>query len=217
MVTLRVVRHDRELVLAEVPSDVIPSRGEVLQLDTLDEAGEKSRPSTLWRIVSVTVHVPSLASSRAARRVRARRPAGRGRRPSRRRPRPRVRRGGGEDPFRVEDVRDASVERVTAGDAVAGSRPRSGGSRRCTRARRSCPAHLREWQLPPGWALGIRRAPYPAPPLPRGRRRARAVAVAGNRAERRARTSGSSPRRGTSRTETTRRCRRRTTTGRRSR
>jgi len=63
MVTLRVVRHDRELVLAEVPSDVIPSRGEVLQLDTLDDTGEKSRPSTLWRIVSVTVHVPSLASS----------------------------------------------------------------------------------------------------------------------------------------------------------
>ena len=63
MVTLRVVRHDRELVLAEVPSDVIPNRGEVLQLDTLDDTGEKSRPSTLWRIVSVTVHVPSLASS----------------------------------------------------------------------------------------------------------------------------------------------------------
>ncbi len=63
MVTLRVVRHDRELVLAEVPSDVIPSRGEVLQLDTLDDTGEKTRPSTLWRIVSVTVHVPSLASS----------------------------------------------------------------------------------------------------------------------------------------------------------
>jgi hypothetical protein len=63
MVTLRVVRHDRDLVLAEVPSDVIPSSGEVLQLDTLDAAGEKSRPSTLWRIVSVTVHVPSLASS----------------------------------------------------------------------------------------------------------------------------------------------------------
>ena len=63
MVTLRVVRHDRELVLAEVPSDVIPNRGEVLQLDTLDDTGEKSRPSTLWRIVSFTLHVPSLASS----------------------------------------------------------------------------------------------------------------------------------------------------------
>jgi len=63
MVTLRVVRHDRDQVLAEVPSEVIPTRGEVLQLDTLDDAGEKSRPSTLWRIVSVTLHVPSLASS----------------------------------------------------------------------------------------------------------------------------------------------------------
>ena len=63
MVTLRVVRHDRDLVLAECPSTVIPARGEVLQLDTLDEAGKMSRPSTLWRVVSVTLHVPSLASS----------------------------------------------------------------------------------------------------------------------------------------------------------
>ena len=63
MVTLRVVRHDRDQVLAECSSTVLPSRGEVLQLDTLDEAGEKSRPSTLWRVVSVTLHVPSLASS----------------------------------------------------------------------------------------------------------------------------------------------------------
>ena len=63
MVTLRVVRHDREHVLAECQSGVIPARGEVLQLDTLDEQGEMSRPSTLWRVVSVTLHVPSLASS----------------------------------------------------------------------------------------------------------------------------------------------------------
>ena len=63
MVTLRVVRHDREQVLAECQSGVIPARGEVLQLDTLDEQGEMSRPSTLWRVVSVTLHVPSLASA----------------------------------------------------------------------------------------------------------------------------------------------------------
>jgi hypothetical protein len=64
MVTLRVVRHDRqEHVLAECQSAVVPARGEVLQLDTVDENGEKSRPSTLWRVVSVTLHVPSLASS----------------------------------------------------------------------------------------------------------------------------------------------------------
>lgn len=63
MVTLRVVRHDRDQLLAECASSVIPSRGEVLQLDTLDDAGEKSRPSTLWRVVSVTLHVPSLSSS----------------------------------------------------------------------------------------------------------------------------------------------------------
>lgn len=62
MVTLRVVRHDRDQVLAECQSAVVPARGEVLQLDTLDERGEKSRPSTLWRVVSVTLHVPSLAS-----------------------------------------------------------------------------------------------------------------------------------------------------------
>lgn len=65
MVTLRVVRHDRhEQVLAECLSACVPARGEVLQLDTVDEQGEKSRPSTMWRVVSVTLHVPSLNSSR---------------------------------------------------------------------------------------------------------------------------------------------------------
>jgi len=67
MVTLRVTRHDRhEQVLAECQSDVLPSRGEVMQLDTVNETGEPTRPSTLWRVVSVTVHVPSLASSAPA-------------------------------------------------------------------------------------------------------------------------------------------------------
>ena len=64
MVTLRVLRHDREQLLAECQSQVIPASGEVLQLDTVDEAGEKSRPSTMWRVVSVTVHVPSLNSAK---------------------------------------------------------------------------------------------------------------------------------------------------------
>jgi hypothetical protein len=63
MITLRVVRHDRDLVLAECASVVVPARGEVLQLDTLDSSGEKTRPSTLWRVVSVTLHVPSLSSA----------------------------------------------------------------------------------------------------------------------------------------------------------
>jgi hypothetical protein len=64
MVTLRIIRHGRhEQVLAECSSTVVPARGEVVQLDTLDERGEQSRPSTLWRVVSVTLHVPSLASS----------------------------------------------------------------------------------------------------------------------------------------------------------
>lgn len=64
MVTMRVIRHDREQVLAECLSAVIPASGEVLQLDTVDEAGEKTRPSTMWRVVAVTVRVPSLSSSR---------------------------------------------------------------------------------------------------------------------------------------------------------
>jgi hypothetical protein len=64
MVTLRVVRHDRDQLLAECQSTVIPARGEVVQLDTTDATGEKSRPSTMWRVVSVTLHIPSLASQR---------------------------------------------------------------------------------------------------------------------------------------------------------
>lgn len=64
MLTLRVTRHDRnEQLLAECQSDAIPARGEVLQLDTLESDGTMVRPSTLWRIVAVTMHVPSLHSS----------------------------------------------------------------------------------------------------------------------------------------------------------
>jgi hypothetical protein len=64
MITLRVTRHDRnEQLLAECQSAVIPARGEVLQLDTVEADGSMSRPSTMWRIVAVTVHVPSLHSS----------------------------------------------------------------------------------------------------------------------------------------------------------
>jgi hypothetical protein len=64
MFTLRIVRHDRnEQVLAECQSACLPARGEVLQLDTVDADGEKSRPSTMWRVVGVTLHVPSLSSS----------------------------------------------------------------------------------------------------------------------------------------------------------
>src|SRR5256885_8651518 len=53
--------------LAECLSDVVPARGEVLQLDTVDARGEQSRPSTMWRVVSVTVRVPSLNSSKPHR------------------------------------------------------------------------------------------------------------------------------------------------------
>jgi hypothetical protein len=61
---MRVVRHDRhEQLLADCQTAVLPARGEVIQLDTIDASGEMSRPSTLWRVVSVTVHVPSLASA----------------------------------------------------------------------------------------------------------------------------------------------------------
>ena len=64
MITLRVTRHDRnEALLAECQSDVIPARGEVLQLDTVEADGSMTRPSTMWRVVAVTVHVPSLQSA----------------------------------------------------------------------------------------------------------------------------------------------------------
>jgi hypothetical protein len=64
MITLRVTRHDRnEALLAECQSAVIPARGEVLQLDTLESDGSMVRPSTMWRIVAVTIHVPSLQSA----------------------------------------------------------------------------------------------------------------------------------------------------------
>src|SRR4051794_25750924 len=63
MFTLRIVRRDRnEQLLAECDSECLPSRGEVIQLDTLDRDGEQSRPSTMWRVVGVTLHVPSVAS-----------------------------------------------------------------------------------------------------------------------------------------------------------
>lgn len=64
MVTLRVVRHDRDQMLAECQSLCVPASGEVLQLDTVDESGVKVRPSTMWRVVSVTLQVPSVASSK---------------------------------------------------------------------------------------------------------------------------------------------------------
>ena len=65
MFTLRVVRSDHpELQLAEVTSGVIPCTGEMMLLDTLDAEGNLDGPSTCWRVVSVTLHVPSLRSSR---------------------------------------------------------------------------------------------------------------------------------------------------------
>jgi hypothetical protein len=63
MITLRVVRHDsHDQLLAECLSAVVPARGEVLQLDVTDRHGRPAAPSTLWRVVSVTLHVPSLRS-----------------------------------------------------------------------------------------------------------------------------------------------------------
>jgi len=63
MINLRIVRRDRgERLLAECQSLVVPARGELIQLDTLDGKGEPSGPSTVWKVVAVTVHVPSLRS-----------------------------------------------------------------------------------------------------------------------------------------------------------
>lgn len=67
MITLRVVRHDNyDQLLAECASTVLPARGEVLHLDVVDRHGAPAAPSTLWRVVSVTVHVPSLTSQAPA-------------------------------------------------------------------------------------------------------------------------------------------------------
>ena len=63
MFTLRVVRHGhQEQILAECVAPCVPARGEVLQLDVTDADGEPAGPSTLWRVISVTLHVPSLRS-----------------------------------------------------------------------------------------------------------------------------------------------------------
>lgn len=63
MIRLRIVRRDRgEQLLAECQSLVVPTRGEHIQLDTLDGQGTPAGPSTLWKVVAVTVHVPSLHS-----------------------------------------------------------------------------------------------------------------------------------------------------------
>lgn len=67
MFTLRVVRHgNQDQLLAACQSEVLPVRGEVLQLDTTDSAGEPAAPSTLWRVIAVTLHVPGLRSQRPA-------------------------------------------------------------------------------------------------------------------------------------------------------
>jgi len=67
MFTLRVVRHgNQEQLLASCQSEVLPVRGEVLQLDTSDSAGEPSGPSTLWRVIAVTLHVPGIRSQAPA-------------------------------------------------------------------------------------------------------------------------------------------------------
>lgn len=64
MIHLRIVRRDRsEQLLAECQSLVVPTRGEHIQLDTIDGHGCPTGPSTLWKVVAVTVHVPSLHSS----------------------------------------------------------------------------------------------------------------------------------------------------------
>jgi hypothetical protein len=64
MINLRIVRRDRGLqLLAECQSLVIPARGELIQLDTLDAQGAPAGPSTMWKVVGVTLHVPGVRSS----------------------------------------------------------------------------------------------------------------------------------------------------------
>ncbi|MGH7668523.1 MAG: hypothetical protein ACRENQ_03440 [Gemmatimonadaceae bacterium] len=65
MFTLRVARHEQpDRVLAECSSHVLPSCGETLFLDTLDADGTLTGPITCWRVVSVSLHVPSIRSAR---------------------------------------------------------------------------------------------------------------------------------------------------------
>jgi hypothetical protein len=65
MFTLRVSRQDRpDHLLAEVVSAVVPATGEILLLEAVDADGVLDGPSTCWRVVSVTLHVPSIRSSR---------------------------------------------------------------------------------------------------------------------------------------------------------
>ena len=67
MFTLRVVRHGhQEQILAECLTSCVPARGEVLQLDVTDAQAEPAGPSTLWRVIAVTLHVPSLRSQQPA-------------------------------------------------------------------------------------------------------------------------------------------------------
>ena len=64
MINLRIVRRDRGLqLLAECQSHVVPARGELIQLDTLDASGEPAGPSTMWKVVGVTLNVPSVRSA----------------------------------------------------------------------------------------------------------------------------------------------------------
>lgn len=64
MIHLRIVRRDRsQQLLAECQSLVVPARGEHIQLDILDGHGAPAGPSTLWKVVAVTVQVPSLHSA----------------------------------------------------------------------------------------------------------------------------------------------------------
>lgn len=63
MINLRVVRRDRGLqLLAECQSLVLPVRGELIQLDTVDAHGAPAGPSTMWKVVGVTLQVPSVRS-----------------------------------------------------------------------------------------------------------------------------------------------------------
>ena len=145
MVTMRVVRHDRhEQVLAECQTVVIPARGEVVQLDTIDRSGEMTRPSTLWRVVSVTLHVPSIASSHPDDGSPPGGAAGRGGRAARHRADFRVRGGRrGDNSVRVQAVND-----VPNPSGMSQSEPSMYS------VTLEVPAHLRDWQLPAGWSWG---------------------------------------------------------------
>ena len=219
MVTLRVVRHDRDLVLAECSERrVLPSRGEVATARHPGRNGREvqtehavarrfgdactSRPSPRRCQRDGSARGPTVSRSPCCRTSRSspnspRRP--RRSYPSRRCDGRSVEPRSGRRPLVRSRPRDAAgcLSMYTADAGAAGASARVAAAA--------------------GVGVGIRRTPHAASPLSGSHRRARPVAVARDARPMPRTPRGSNRKRAISRIETIRRFRRRTTTGRRSR